>query len=296
MVPQQYNQFVKSYDYDKSLVVFDEDGGTMNLATGPAILYDAIFPLMLIQGGHVAKDQELDELRDRLVICLYKEPSNKGNIVKDKFYLMPATIINYGFRYYEGAYNGKESNLLCYSNNGLTPSDRIDVPCSEQCGVMETRNGVTQLREVCEKAKWRKNERPVCQKQVTVGFLELEDKLPVSMTLHGTGLGAFNGLLRTYGTMRNVARLKKKSINDYVIELSVIKKGQYSVPDFKMVEAEEIPVRDLIPLRNYYMETLFVNKRVEEPEQETKGGDIVISEATEEDRETVRNASEFDWG
>ena len=69
----------------------------------------------------------------------------------------------------------------------------------------------------------------------------MERHIPILMRLHGTAIGARNALQRSYRTAKNVARLKRKSIGDYYIELTVDYSGTYVTPVFTLKEgtAEE---------------------------------------------------------
>lgn len=119
----------------------------------------------------------------------------------------------------------------------------------------------------------------------------MERHIPILMRLHGTAIGAWNALQRSYRTAKNVARLKRKSIGDYYIELTVDYSGTYVTPVFTLKEGTEVTGKasDYMQICKYYMEKLFMRVPDEAVVASSAGpapaqvSEEVIASAEEED-------------
>jgi len=293
VVPSAYSQFVKTCEYDESMISGPLGEQVMMVGGEEVPIMDILFNVVLVQAGSVTNKKELQKMINKFVIYgTGSDMDGPDSFVDDKLFLMPATIVGYSFRNYDGVYGEPGARLACWSSDGLKPSYRVTSPFGDVCGKMVDGN----LRPVCPQAQWDGNNKPKCSMHVKLGFIDVERKIPLVMSLHGTGISAANALRRSYNTIRNVAKLKKKSINDYVIEATVEIKGAYSLPVFKMVEADpELRVRDLIPLRNYYIANLFTRKPKDDAVVEDAAPKQSLAEtASAEDVQAANDASGFD--
>ena len=296
LLAEQHARFIRNPE--NSLVVTQTDDGPVCSVNDEEIpLMDMAFDARVVQPGHVAADKRLKDVKGKVIILLDSEqPAAEA---ADVLHLMPVTIVNFGYRCFD-QYNpgGKEESggLLCWSVDGLAPSQRVPAPFSDRCAEAVLRNGEYARQVICTKAQWQGDEKPECRQVVTLGFFDLDRKIPLRMQLHGTAFGAWTALQRAYRQLRNVARLKRKSINDYIIRLEVEDKGQYYVPVFRLIEAPEeygAPA-DWLPVCKHYMATVFSR-----PEREPEGGAPVMADmggATEGavDAAAVAGAQEFD--
>lgn len=263
------SQFIRCADYDQSLVIAEDEGYSMQLGEEVVPLMEMAFNVQIVQQGSVQANPALAGKANKFFIQIRSDDlANPDNIVVENLKLMPITLVRYSFRFFEGSYSNKpgDSNkLLCYSANGLVPTVSSGAKNS-RCGVMETKNGETYLKVVCPFATWSDNTKPQCAQYIDLAFLDIERKIPLVLSLHSTGLGAYHKLRRSYKTLKNVVRLKKKSINDYIIDLTLdTSNPMYCVPSFNLVEAgPEFNISELIQLRNYYMSNLFNNPITEE--------------------------------
>ena len=297
LVQAEQGRFIKNLDYDSGVISTDADGGAVANINGEEILLvDQSFELQIVQPGHANKNKDLVPCIGKLVIK-YSEKDMTENIITDSLNLIPITIVSYGFRNY-GPYDDKnteENKLLCYSNDGVLPSEKLINPLSNVCSEVVLRNGEYQRNVVCPYAKWENNKKPDCRAIVTLGFFDVDNKIPLRLQLHGTGMGAWNNLQRAYRQARNVARLKRKSINDYLINLSVEYNGSYVTPIFKLVDAEStLKPSQYLPVCKYYMEKVFSRKPV--ATEETLAARAVSHhpvEASEEDMKAVAEGQDF---
>lgn len=302
LVKAQQLRFIKNFTYDTSIIEQTDEGAVAHLADGEEIpLLDMSFELKIVQPGHITNNDKLSDCSGKILVILDK--NNPTEDVATTMNLMPITIVSYGFRYF-AEYDSKDKNstasLLCYSNDGILPSTKTVTQYNDVCARVVLRNGEYQREIVCPNAMWIDNAKPKCREQVTLGFFDLERKIPVYLQLHGSALGAWNELQRSYRQMRNVARLKRKSINDYIIQLSVQNKGTYVIPQFKIVEpAPELgKPSDYLPVCKYYFEKVFNRRTEEEPASGSGVNAAAIAEVsnakgTEEDKAAVAEGQSF---
>lgn len=251
-------------------VTYDADGSPVMLIEGeevPVMEFEnvrSLFSLMVVQAGHGTKDPKFRKHAGEIFISGLEDFSEKR-------ILLPVSVIRTGRQMFD-AYTGAEDNKdpLCYSTNGVTPSNKVAMPMNPICCEIETRNGREFDKVVCPKAVWEDGKKPECNKYIDLAFLDITDgtPIPVHMTLKSTGLGAWNTFAQEYSRMKNVARLKKHSINDYVIVMTVEDKATYFVPNFRLEYSEEKPSR-LAKLASFYRDNLF-NRQYEDQEHETE--------------------------
>lgn len=261
LLEAQHARFIKNPDFSNELSLRATDDGPVATVAGEEIpLLDMAFDLQVVQPGHVTQNKKLAPLVGKILVLYDKEQPEAE--YAEEMNLMPITIIGYGQRNF-GAFDEAEKKLLCYSNDGVVPADKVTVPMHHVCANVEQRNGEYVRNLVCPHAVWDGDKKPDCRTVVTLGFFDLERKIPVRLQLHGTGYGAWNQLQRAYRQARNVARLKKKSINDYIIRLSIKNEGTYMVPEFRLLEAPEEfgNPKDWLPICKYYMGTVFSRAR-----------------------------------
>jgi len=266
---------------------FDDEGWPVAVIGDERIpMVDTVFDLQIVQPGNVRNDKSLAKHVGELRIVQLDEFREEG-------WFLPITIINYGFRKYGEYTEGAENQLQCWSNDGLTPSVRVTMPCSGECAKLEVKNGTPYLNVTCPEAQWVDGKKPACSQNINVALLDLERLIPVRLSLHGTGLGAWNQLQRAYKNTRNIAKLKGKSINDYVLRITTDNEGTFVKPNMEFIEAPERfgKTGRFRPILQHYLETLFTRPvrdleaasdsdalDVEMPEAESSAGDFILEE------------------
>lgn len=254
-----------------SIMTYEADGAVANVNGNSVPIMDAAFDLALVQPGSVQSNKELASKVGKLWLKLGADDA----MFFDELYLIPICIVGYRrSKFTKFDNNSKASTPLCYSSNGLTPSASMAVPpdCDE-CAKLSMVNGSYRMDAVCPSAVWKDGEKPACQLSVAVAFMTLGECIPVIMNLHGVGMSAFNKLKRDSKKAKNVARLRKKSLDNYIIRLTTDNAGTYVAPVFSFVEAPEefgniTPYRDIAI---YFRNTLFTHASEEEakPKQVT---------------------------
>lgn len=255
LLEAQHSRFIKNMEYD--LPIAQTDDGPVATVNGEEVpLLDIFFDLQIVQPGHVTQNKKLSSLVGKILVLYNKEEPDSE--YAEELYLIPITILGYGQRNF-GPYDTQEGKLLCYSMDGVTPAERVTAPLHHVCAEVVFRNGEYIRNLVCPHATWSDDKKPDCRTVVSLAFLDMERKVPVRLQLHGTGIGAWNQLQKAYKQARNVARLRKKSINDCIIKLYIRNEGTYMVPEFKVQEAPESLGRpiDWLPVCKYYMQTIF---------------------------------------
>lgn len=236
----QQGRFLKNTDYSGLDIRRDDDGDVAILGDREIPLLDVAFPIKIVQPGHVTDNKALkDHVAKILVIYDENDPTQEST---DHLNLAPITIVGTSMRNF-GNFDSAASDkkLLCYSSDGIVPADRVEVPLNPCCAEIVMGKNGPQRKVVCPEAIWKDGNKPCCREEVTVAFFDMERHIPILMRLHGTAIGAWNALQRSYRTAKNVARLKRKSIGDYYIELTVDYSGTYVTPVFTLKEgtAEE---------------------------------------------------------
>ncbi len=290
----QHQRFIKNADFDQSVVVQTDDGPIAKIGEEEIPLLDMAFDIRIPQPGHVARNKALSASLGKILV-LY-DPENPTQEMADELSLIPVTIISHGFRNF-GPYSEKadsENKLICYSMDGVVPSERVEVPLSNVCSELVLRNGEYQRKVFCPHAVWTGNDKPECRATVSLGFFDLERKVPVRLDLHGAAYGAWNGLQRAYRQAKNVARLKKKSINDYIIKLSVENNGTYMLPVFKLMEPDASLGKpaQFLPICKYYLETVFA-RRTEEQIPASPAANAIEVQADAQNMQALDEAQGF---
>ena len=251
LVEQRKRNFALAAAFQPLDIVFDDEGWPFGrIGTDEEIpILSQDFELRIIQPGSVKHNKNLAPHIGKMML-----PGLDAETSYD-------TIVWEGFRNFAPYVDGQtDEALLCYSCNGFTPSPKVTSPLNNVCTQLVVDEGGRPYRKiVCPYAIWEKGKKPVCRSIIALAFLALLDdglRIPVRLQLHGTGMGAWNQLQREYKRTKNVAKLKRKSISDYVIRLTLENNGTYSSPRFTMIEAEEKlgKVSRYLPLIGRYME------------------------------------------
>lgn len=268
LVKAQQGRFLANTDYSGLVIQTAEDGDVAVLGDQEIPLLDVAFPIKIVQPGHVSDNKALkDFVAKILVVYDENDPTQEAT---DHLKLAPITIVGTAMRNFgEFDSTAQNKNLLCYSNDGIVPAERVEVPLNTRCADIAMGKDGPYRKVVCPEAVWNNGNKPCCREEITVAFFDMERHIPIIMRLHGTAIGAWNALQRSYRTAKNVARLKRKSINDYYIELTVDYSGTYVTPVFTLKEGNEITGKsaDYIKICKYYMEKLFMRQPVEKTEQ-----------------------------
>jgi hypothetical protein len=180
-----------------------------------------------------------------------------------------------------GTYDPKSTanNLQCYSNNTLTPSESVEEPFAKECGKYGPYGNVV---ATCPKAVWGNDgTTPQCKLYKDIAFVELLYGNPVTLTLHGSGLGAWNKFLSTLKRKRDMARLKKQPLSSYVIHVTSENMGQYWAYVFNIdTPPKGICTEDKIP--DYYKLAAWYGENIFAPGKgaQAAGTEVASSEAT----------------
>ena len=290
LIKAQQGRFLKNTDYSGLDIRRDDDGDVAILGDREIPLLDVAFPIKIVQPGHVTDNKALkDHVAKILVIYDENDPTQEST---DHLNLAPITIVGTSMRNF-GNFDSAASDkkLLCYSSDGIVPADRVEVPLNPCCAEIVMGKNGPQRKVVCPEAMWKDGNKPCCREEVTVAFFDMERHIPILMRLHGTAIGAWNALQRSYRTAKNVARLKRKSIGDYYIELTVDYSGTYVTPVFTLKEGTEVTGKasDYMQICKYYMEKLFMRVPDEAVVASSAGpapaqvSEEVIASAEEED-------------
>lgn len=217
------------------IMTYEADGAVANINGNNVPIVDAAFDLALVQPGSVQSNKELASKVGKLWLKLGADDAD----FYDELYLIPICIVGYRRSKFTKFDNStKASTPLCYSSNGLIPSPSMAVaPDCDQCATVDLVNGSYIMNTVCPSAIWKDGEKPSCQLSVSVAFMTVGDCIPVIMNLHGVGMSAFNKLKRDSKKAKNVARIRKKSLDNYIIRLTTDNAGTYVAPVFSFVEA-----------------------------------------------------------
>lgn len=236
------------------------DGETMAVIDGVEYpLVDKPFDLKIIQPGHVSKDKSLAPYVGKVKIEGMDE-------YRDTLKLLPITVVSRGrrmFSLYDP--NSTDNSLICYSVNGVVPSEKVLAPMSTNCCRLVDRKGQSIRQATCPQAVWEDGKKPACSEVLTVAFLDLEWAEPVTLQLRGTGMGAWSALSREYATIRNVARLKRTSMRNYYIVLTCDNKGTYVTPKFQVLDGTAENLSKFQPLVLHYLSTMFSKMQEDEP-------------------------------
>lgn len=246
------------------IMSYDADGAVATVHGNSIPIIDTAFDLALVQPGSVQSNKELAPKVGKLWMKLSAEDSE----FYDELYLIPICIVGYRRSKFAKFDNStKASAPLCYSSNGLLPSNSMSVaPDCNECATLEKVNGSYVMNAVCPSAMWKDGDKPACQLSMSVAFMTIGDCIPVIMNLHGVGMSAFNKLKRESKKAKNIARIRHKSLENYVIRLTTDNAGTYVSPVFSFVEAPA-EFGDIAPYRDiavHFRNTLFTRATEEE--------------------------------
>lgn len=272
------------------IMTYDADGAVATINGGSIPIVDAAFDLALVQPGSVQSNKELASKVGKLWL---KYGTDEADFF-DELYLIPICIVGYRRSKFAKFDNStKASTPLCYSSNGLNPSPSMAVaPDCEQCATVAMVNGTYRMDAVCPSAIWKDGEKPSCQLSVSVAFMTVGNCIPVIMNLHGVGMSAFNKLKRDSKKAKNVARIRNKSLDNYIIRLTTDNAGTYVAPVFSFVEAPA-EFGDIAPYKAiaiYFRNSLFTRASEETAQP------AAVTETTTPAAETVPSevAESFD--
>ena len=296
LLESQRTRFIKDMEYDHTIVAQTDDGPVAKLGDEELPLLDMAFDLQIVQPGHVSWNKNLANFVGKiLVVYDSNDPTAESASTLN---LMPITIVRHGFKNFD-QYNDKDGDdanrLLCYSNDGVRPSTRVAMPMHSVCSELVLRNGKYVRNTVCPRAMWEGDNKPECREEIVLGLFDIERKVPVRLQLHGKALTAYNALQWAYRQARNVARLKKKSINDYIIRMTVENHGTYVKPVFKLMEPEDTLPKPatFLPVCKYYLTTLFARQTAAEEQPVSTVQEVVNAVATEADTKAVEDGQNF---
>lgn len=105
-----------------------------------------------------------------------------------------------------------DQDPLCRSSNGLVPSENVENPVSEICGIKE--NG-KRFDPTCENALWGVDrERPMCNETINLLCIGKNDLVPFFISLHGTQMKPVRAFLSAVG-------LRRRSLYEYSATLKL---------------------------------------------------------------------------
>ncbi len=218
-----------------------EDGQMALIAGEETTVYDTMFELNLIQPGTVKKNPELKSLKGRFYFPDIELDS-------DKLRLLPIAQLGYGRRLWPNFDSG-ETELICYSNDGLVPSPKVPHPQSSHCAI---RGEDGYLQPACAKAEWVDGNKAQCRSVLTLILFDIDFKIPVKLQLSGKGISAWNKFRRESKKQRDIARFKKMKLSNHILELTTDDEGTYFEYKFNYVDCQDITPGAFIPLLHHY--------------------------------------------
>ncbi|MGN1038864.1 MAG: hypothetical protein ACI4P0_05665 [Mailhella sp.] len=214
----------------------DEFGGPATKVGDEDIaLLDVAYRVGVVQPGTVMNNKDNKDLvknKGKLSLTFGKDEAE----YVDELWVKPVTIVSYGFSMFDKQFaQGDDNAPVCYSTNGLTPAQDVLDPMNPVCAESVLRNGIPAVSPVCPRAVWVKGGgKPQCQQRVTVGLFDLERKIPLILSLHGTGMAAWNSLCREYANLKNRCRWRRESMSSYALKITLEDRGTYYVPTFTL--------------------------------------------------------------
>lgn len=233
-------------------VVENEDGPSIDLAGEVYPLMDVIFHAQIVQPGHLKNAESKG---------LFKGHVGEFYLTEmEEFYpelrLLPIVVTSRMRRMW-GEFSTDDTELLCYSADGENPALSVTAPYAEKCGTYIDIGGTPSFKPECPKAKWVNGQKPECAEVMKVGFLDIDNLLPLEIQFKGTQISAWNKFKKSYKLKKNVARRKGESINDYVIRMSLENEGTYVSLNMDFVYAKDDNPSKYIPMAQWYYENLF---------------------------------------
>jgi len=254
-------------------VIEGDNGDIVLIGTTEVPVVDTMFEIQLIQPGHIKENKALKGKAGHWWIGITPEKKKGEPVSVDEFTentiafaetvrLLPIAPISRGRTLFP-PYDSGDRTLMCYSRDGMVPSTKVISPFAAKCAQITDKG---RYEPLCTKAIWVDGQKPECSDQITMAFYDLDRKIPVLMKLSGTGISAWNKFLKALKKQRNIARIKGKRVEDFILVVSSDTKGTYELPVFTYVEATEDNPRDYIPLLKWYETTLLTKYAGKEEE------------------------------
>ena len=221
------NRFLpaKANDDITSVAVYGEDGSEAVMINGNAYpIMDTYFELSLVQPGALRFNDKLKpEYVGKFWKKLSEEPSDED--IVDQLYLIPICVLNYSRSKFAKFDGNKTSTPLCRSRDGMYPETGELTPDAPQCAKLVN----NRLVPLCPSAKKSASgEKAQCTLTVNVAFLDIQEGIPLFMRMRGTGMQAFIDLDKNMARARNVARIRHRNLDDYVVLLKGKHEGTYA--------------------------------------------------------------------
>lgn len=266
-----------------------EDGPVALLGKDLSVMMlDTLFTVGAVQPGHV---KEKKELAKNVGQFFYPDLEQ----FTDRLRLLPIGVINHTRRLYP-PYDSGDHTLICYSNDGMQPSVKVEMPLSTECGRMITKGDREVFEATCSKAIWVDGKKPDCSDGLNVAFFDIDLKAPVRMQFSGSGISAWNAFLREHKKARNIARIKGRRLADYVVVMSTENEGTWVRLKFDFEEAPDLSPSAYQPLLAWYRDNLLPGMAIKDAEaQDAAAGDGVgmsapLTGITPEDAPAVSGA------
>ena len=248
-------------DATPATVVMEADGQVAKFEKWEAPLVGTYSGITLVQAAKATKGSGLTA-----GTFIHVEADNTKSVDFDavsELWLVPIAEVR-SRRMCYGTYDPKNTanNLLCYSTDTLVPHPNVEEPFAKECGKYGVYGNVI---ATCPKAVWGQDgSTPQCKLYKEIAFVELLYGNPVTLTLHGSGLGAWNKFLGTLKRKRDMARLKRQPVSSYVIKVTSENMGQYWAYVFDVATPpKEVCTEDKIPdyykLAAWYGENIFLS-------------------------------------
>lgn len=240
-------------------VVTEADGQVAKFETWDTPLVGTYSTISMVQSAKATKGSGLTA---GTFIHLNENNEKSADFdVVSELWLVPIAEVR-ARRLCYGPYDPKNTanNLLCYSNNCIKPSSNVEEPFATECGYYDNYGRPV---ATCPKAVWGTDgTTPQCKIHKEIAFVELLYANPVTISLHGMALGAWNKFLSTLKRKRDMARLKRQPLSNYVIHVTSENMGQYyayvfdiGTPPKEVCDEEKI--KDYYKLAAWYGENIF---------------------------------------
>ena len=239
---------------------------------------DSVATITVVQPGHLTiKDNKA------------KYANHKGKFYNElleesssELRLLPLAVLRHGRRLY-APYDPNNTELLCYSLDGENPASKVEQPICDKCGTFTVSPRGEYFVPNCPKSVWAGDKKPECSESLMVAFFDIDKKIPVEMQLTGTQISAWNAFKKSYKQKKNAARIKRKSINDFIIKALVEDEGTYVSVSFALENAEQENPGKYGPLMKLYWDNLFIPLQKKRDEELANQNAVAVTNAADYD-------------
>lgn len=217
-------------------IIKGEQANQIIVGEKPVNLVETIFKTKLVQPGNVRDKPELAPAIGKFYIDVLDQ-------VEDTMDLIPLKQLPERWSLF-APYDPTNNRLLCYSMDGIAPSERSAEIQSVKCG-----------QNFCDKARFHDRKPPECQNTITTIFYSLKWNVLVQIDFYRTGMSAWNSLSKQYQDIIAKSLVLNKPLENYIVRAGTVHKGTYIQLTLNLVTTDE-DLRKYHPIINYYKDYL----------------------------------------